>query len=81
MPYIRTVAPGEATGDLKQQYDAAVKRAGRVYNIVSLSSLNPPVMKSSIGLYQRLMLAPGPLERPVREMLATVTARELNCFY
>ena len=41
MAYIRTIAPEEATGEIKLQYDAAIKRAGRVYNIVRLSSLNP----------------------------------------
>lgn len=29
MAYIRTIAPEEATGSLKQQYDVAVKSAGR----------------------------------------------------
>ena len=81
MAYIHTVAPGEATGELKQHYDAAIKRAGRVYNIVRLSSLNPRALDASIRLYMTLMLEPGPLPRPLREMLATVTARELNCFY
>ena len=28
MPRIRTIAPGEATGELKRHYDAAIKRAG-----------------------------------------------------
>lgn len=81
MPYIRTIPPEEATGDLKRQYDAAAKRAGRVFNIVSLQSLNPPVMDASLRLYLALMIAPGPLPRPVREMVATVTSRALDCFY
>lgn len=81
MPYIRTVPLEEATGLLKREYDAAIRRAGRVFNIVSLQSLNPPVMEASIRLYKILMLAPGPLSRPVREMLATVTSRALDCFY
>lgn len=81
MAYIRTIAPEAATGALKQQYDAAIKRAGRVFNIVRLQSLNPPVLEASIRLYQTLMLAPGPLPRATREMLATVTSRTLDCFY
>jgi hypothetical protein len=81
MAYIRTIPPEDATGDLKRQYDAAVKRAGRVFNIVRLQSLNPPVMDASIRLYITLMVGAGPLARPVREMLATVTSRALNCFY
>ena len=81
MAYIRTIAPEEATGALKQQYDAAIKRAGHVFNIVRLQSLNPRALDASIRLYQTLMLGPGPLPRATREMLATVTSRTLDCFY
>jgi len=81
MPYIRTIAPEEATGEIKQQYDAALKRAGRLYNIVRLSSLNPRALDSSLRLYIALMLGPGPLDRATREMLATVSSRALDCFY
>lgn len=81
MAYIRTIPPEKAAGELKQQYDAAIKRAGRVFNIVRLQSLNPQALAASVHLYQALMLDPGSLPRAVREMLATVVARELNCFY
>lgn len=81
MPYIRTVPPEEATGALKRLYDAAIARAGRVFHIVSIQSLNPPVLDASIRLYETLMLRPGPLARREREMLATVTSRALDCFY
>lgn len=81
MPYIRTISPDEATGGLKRQYKQAIARAGRVFNIVRIQSLNPPVLDASIRLYKTLMLGPGPLSREMREMLATVTSRELDCFY
>ena len=81
MPYIETVAPATATGRLKTEYDAAIARAGRVFNIVGIQSLNPPVLGASIRLYRALMLDPGPLSRRHREMLATVTSRALDCFY
>lgn len=81
MAYIRMIPPDEATGELKRQYDAAIQRAGRVFHIVRLQSLNPQALAASVHLYQTLMLGPGSLPRAVREMLATVVARELNCFY
>ena len=81
MSYIRTVPVDEATGLLEAEYRAAIRRAGRVFNVVGIQSLNPPVLRASIGLYRALMLEPGPLDRRTREMLATVTARELDCFY
>ena len=81
MPYIRTIAPEEATGELKQHYDAAIQRAGRVFNIVRLQSLNPRALGASIELYKTLMLGPSSLSRPVREMLATVVSAAMDCFY
>jgi alkylhydroperoxidase family enzyme len=81
MPHIRTIGPDDATGELKRHYDAAIKRAGRVYNVVSIQGLNPKEMAASIRLYQVLMMSPDGLPRPVREMLATTVAREMDCFY
>jgi alkylhydroperoxidase family enzyme len=81
MAYIRTIDPEDATGELKEQYDEAVKRAGRVYNVLRIQSLNPKEMAASTRFYEQLMLAPGRLSRKIREMLATVVSRELDCFY
>jgi alkylhydroperoxidase family enzyme len=81
MPHIKTIPPEDATGELKRQYDAAVKRAGRVYNVVQIQSLHPEVLAASIALYRELMLAPASLPRTTREMLATVVSREVDCFY
>ncbi len=81
MPRIRTIAPEQATGALERHYAAAIKRAGRVFNVVRIQSLDPGVLAASIGLYQKLMLGPSTLSRTTREMLATVTSRELDCFY
>ena len=81
MAYIRTIDPAEATGELKEHYDAAVKRAGRVFNVLRLQSLNPREMAASTKFYEQLMLAPGKLSRKIREMLATVVSRELDCLY
>ncbi len=81
MPYIETVPPEEATGLLAREYRAAVERAGHVFNVVRIQSLNVPVMRASLRLYKTLMMGRGPLDRATREMLATVTSRALDCFY
>ena len=81
MPYIETVDPADAEGRLKREYDTALKRAGRVFNVLRIQSLFPPAMTASIHLYQALMLGPGPLERSTRELLATAVSAEVNCFY
>jgi alkylhydroperoxidase family enzyme len=81
MPWIKQVPVDEATGLLKQEFDNAQRRAGRVWNIVHIMSLNPAVMKAGMEQYLALMYAPSPLTRVQRELLATVTSAELACRY
>src|SRR5918996_3611894 len=76
VPWIRTVEPSAATGLLKIIYDAAVARAGKVYNVVRLQSLRPKVLQASTHLYVELMHAPeGSLDRIRRELIAVVVSR------
>jgi len=81
MPWIRIVSPAEATGYLKRQYEAAVKRAGRVWGIVSAMSPNPKVLKTSMDLYRAVMHGDSPLSRGRRELLAVVVSAENRCLY
>jgi len=82
MPWIRTVDPSAATGLLKTLYDAAVARAGRVYNVISLQSLRPKALQASTHLYVELMQAPdGALDRIRRELIAVVVSRANGCHY
>lgn len=81
MPWIKVFTLEEATGYLKQEYEAAIKRAGRIWNIVGIMSQNPRVMKASMDMYGALMHGPSPLSRGQREMLATVTSSINHCLY
>jgi len=81
MPWIETVAPENATRLLKKIYDDAIARAGRVFGILRIQSLNPPVLAASTRLYTALMHGPSSLSRAEREMLATVTSWANHCFY
>jgi len=82
MPWIRTVAPGEATGLLKRIYDEAIARAGKVFNVLSIQSLRPEVLQAGIDLYQELMFSPrSPLSRAQREMIAVAVSRANECHY
>ncbi len=81
MPWIKTVSLSEATGFLKKEYDAAMKRAGRIWNIVSIMSPNPRAMKSSMDFYGAIMFGASPLSRSQREMLAVVTSAANHCLY
>ncbi len=82
MAWIELIAPERATGLLKQSYAAAVKRAGRVYNVIKLQSRRPRVLRASTQLYTEVMHSPdSPLSRAQREMIATVVSRTNGCFY
>lgn len=81
MAHIRLVGLEEARGKLKEIYDAAIARAGRVFNIVRTMSPNPPVLEASMALYMRVMMGPSGLSRKERELVATVVSRANDCFY
>ncbi len=81
MPWIEQVAIERASGLLKRLFDAAVKRSGRLWHIVHVMSLNPPVLRDSIAFYQTVMMGESPLTRMQRELLATVVSVELDCRY
>ena len=81
MAWIKTVDVQEAQGPLKRHYDAAIQRAGKVWNIVSSMSLKPDLLRSSIQLYQTLMHGPSGLTRAQREMIAVVVSRVNDCYY
>jgi alkylhydroperoxidase family enzyme len=79
--HLRLIHPDEATGLLAEEYDAAVKRAGKVFNIVASMSLRPAVLKRSMGMYKAVMFGPSELTRQERELLATVTSAVNECYY
>ena len=81
MPHLRLIDVSEATGALRQEYDAAIARAGKVFNIVKAMSLRPGVLQRSMELYKAIMFGPSELSRQQRELLAVVTSRANDCHY
>ena len=79
--HLRLTDVDEATGLLKEEYDAAIERAGKVFNILKSMSLNPPVLRASMELYKAIMFGESGLSRRERELLATVTSAEQSCHY
>jgi alkylhydroperoxidase family enzyme len=77
MPHVHVTSVDEATGVAKKEYDAAVRRAGRVWNIVSIQSQLPEVMR----VYSSIMFGSSPLTRAQREMIAVVTSNSNECHY
>jgi alkylhydroperoxidase family enzyme len=81
MPHLRLIDVDEATGELLEEYEAAVGRAGKVFNIVKSMSLRVSVLKRSMGLYKEIMFGASGLTRQERELLATVVSRTNECHY
>ncbi|MFQ5704866.1 MAG: hypothetical protein ACE5HT_12700 [Gemmatimonadales bacterium] len=81
MPWIEQIPVDEATGLLKTEFDKAIRRAGRVWHIIHIMSLNARVLKGSMDFYRAIMWGPSPLSRVQRELIATVVAWELKCYY
>ncbi len=81
MAWINEIPPEQATGRLRRELDNAVKRAGRVWNIVQVMSVNPAVLQSSMQLYVAIMHGKSPLTRFQRELVATAVSAELDCHY
>lgn len=82
MARIQTVDESEATGIVKEEYDAAIARAGQLYNIVRLFSVRPKSMRAFVELYKVVMHDEDcPLSRMQREMIATVVSKVNECDY
>lgn len=81
MPWIEQISVEDATGILKKEFDKAIQRAGRLWHIVHIMSLNPRVLRTSMDQYSAIMFGRSPLSRAQREMLATVVAVENDCYY
>lgn len=74
MAYVEVTPYQQSEGVLREEYDAGIERAGRVWNILSVQSRLPAVLRESMRLYKEVMFGPSPLTRAQRELLAAVTS-------
>ena len=81
MPYIEQIDEADATGPLKQVYDAFHARAGGVAQIIRVMSRQPRVLQGSMQFYVALMKSDNALDAPRREMLAAVVSNVNDCYY
>lgn len=81
MAWIDVIGIEAAEGELREQYEKAQRRAGRIWNIVSIMSQNPAVMRQSMEFYIALMFGKSPLSRGQREMLAVIVSSTNRCVY
>ncbi len=81
MAWIRTVPPGEASGELREAYEGVAKSRGKVANVVAVHGLNPRALTAMMDLYLAIMYGPSPLPRSQREMIATAVSSANGCGY
>ena len=81
MAWIEMIEPGKATGKLKEEFDRAIRRAGKVFNILKVQSLNAGTLHASMQMYLASMCGSSGLSRAERELLATVVSWANHCFY
>lgn len=81
MAWIKLIDESQADGALARIYEAAKKRAGRVYNILKIQSNNPAALQAMLDLYTAAVRGESPLTRAQREMLAVVVSRANRCHY
>lgn len=78
MAYVRTVPEQEATGQLKEIYDADVAAMGFVPNYTKAVSLRPAIL----GAYKKLGTAiRSGMDLRRYELVTTVVAAHLRCTY
>ena len=84
MPYIKTIAPSEATGKLKEIYQSGAgpsAAGGKVAMIRQVQSLNPDAIAAWSDLGAAIMHGRSRLTRRQREMIATLVLAANHCSY
>jgi len=81
MPYIATVRPDEATGELDALYRAIAGARGGVADVHQAQSLNPRAMAAHFELYKAIMFQASSLSRRDREAIAVVVSTANGCAY
>ncbi|MEO9872820.1 peroxidase-related enzyme [Ekhidna sp.] len=81
MPYIETIQPDQADGDLKDIYDGLIESRGKIAEVHKIQSLNPASIVNHMDLYMTIMFGKSPLKRVDREMMAVVVSIENKCEY
>jgi uncharacterized peroxidase-related enzyme len=81
VPHIRLIDDGDAEGVLREEYDAALERAGKIFNIVKAMSPNAETLRASMQLYRQIMFGESGLSRQERELLAVVVSDANTCHY
>ncbi len=81
MPWITTVPPGEAEGQLQQIYRSIASARGGIAEVHQAQSLNPRALRAHLELYRAIVFQRSTLSRAVRERIAVVVSAANRCAY
>ena len=81
MAFIKLFKFEKSTGLLKKEYEKGIRRAGRIWNILTIQSQTPEILRDSMRLYNSTMFGNLKISRFDRELLAVVTSISNECEY
>lgn len=81
MAFIKLFKFEEASGLLKKEYETGLRRAGRIWNVLTIQSQTPEILRDSMRLYNSTMFGNVDISRFDRELLAVVTSVANECEY
>jgi uncharacterized peroxidase-related enzyme len=81
MAWIEIVDEARAEGHLKEEYDAARRRAGKVLNILKVQSLRPRCISGFLEMYRAAFHGECALPEAEREMIGVVVSRANRAHY
>ena len=81
MAFIKLFNFDEASGLLKKEYEKGLRRAGRIWNVLTIQSQTPQILKDSMNLYGSTMFGNPNISRFDSELLAVVTSMSNECEY
>ena len=74
MAFIKLFKFEESSGLLKKEYEKGMRRAGRIWKILTIQSQTPEILKNSMNLYGSTMFGNSNISRFNSELLAVVTS-------
>lgn len=81
MPWIATVRPGDAEGELRAAYDSIALARGGIADVHQIQSLNPRALVAHLELYKAITFQRSTLARQARERIALTVSAMNQCAY
>ena len=81
MAFIKLFDFKNSTVLLKKEYEKGLRRAGRIWNVLTIQSQTPEILRDSMRLYNSTMYGNSNVSRFDRELLAVVTSISNECEY